>query len=156
MNTDLEMVHDSDGNALVPILPIEDEPQIADAQKTYIIYGYSENNDARNYEVRRGVVAFNIKARRIGQLGEITNTLSRAFENCDISAAQVNAWSSAYTGNIFHGIRFGTIETIYVEGGIPETDEGGPLHGLVNVAYEAIIIDNNFVLPSAAHNTLWG
>lgn len=149
LNTSMEVIDN-----LVPIIAIEDEPQISDAQKTYIVYGYSESNDARLYEKRRGVVAFRIKARRFGELGEITNTLSRAFENCDISAAQVNAWKAEYDGNIFKDIRFTSIETIYVEGGVPD-DEGGPLHGIVNVSYEAIINDPQFTLPAASQNTLW-
>lgn len=141
-------------NGAVPIIPLEDEPQISDAQETYIIYGYSESNDPRLYEKRRGVVAFRIKARTFGELGQITNSLSRAFENCDISAAQINAWKAAYTGNIFKDIRFTSLETIYVEGGVAD-DEGGPLHGIVNVSYEAIINDPIFTLPTAAQDTLW-
>jgi hypothetical protein len=149
-NTDLQPI-----NGYIPVIALDDEPRVADAQKTYVIYGYSDNNDPRSYEIRRGVVAFNVKARSFSELGQITNALSRAFENCDISAAQVNAWSSLFPDNPFHGIRFTTLETIYVEGGFPEKSEGGPLHGLVNVSYEVIINDETFVLPANAQNTLW-
>lgn len=150
LNTSLARIND-----LVPIIAVEDEPQIADAQQTYLVYGYSENNDPRMVEIRRGIVAFNIKARHFGEVGQITNALTRAFENKDISAAQINAWKATYPNNIFRNIRFTQTETLYIEGGLPEDTEGGPLHGLVNIAYEVIVSDPTFALPTASQHTLW-
>lgn len=149
-NTDLAEI-----DGYVPIIALEDEPKVSDAQKTYLIYGYSENNDPRLYELKRGTVSFRIKARLFGELGQITNALSRAFENCDISAYQVNQWASSNPDKIFKNIRFTSIEVVYVEGGSPEDSEGGPTDAVLNVAYECVIHDDTFTLPNNADTGLW-
>ena len=143
-------------NGLIPIIPLEDEPQIADAQKTYIIYGYGENDDPRMPEMRRGSMVFNIKARRFGELGPITNVLTRAFEGLDIPAARINYWKGKNANaSAFANINFKTTSAVYVEGGYPEESEGGPLMGMVHITYSVTVVDPTFVLPVTARNPLW-
>lgn len=149
MNTSMTTI-----NNMVPVIAIEDEAQIADAQNTYIIYGYSENTDPRMFQIKTGVVSFNIKARTFGELGQIINSLQRAFENCDISATQLNAWKANYVGNPFVNMRFVETEVIHVDA-TPENAEGGPMHGVVNISYRVVVQDPEFVLPAAAQHTLW-
>jgi hypothetical protein len=143
-------------DGLVPIIPLEDEPQIADAEKTYIIYGYSENNDARIPEMRRGSLVFRIKARTFHELGPITNALTRAFEGLDIPASRINMWKSKDEyADAFKNINFKTTDAIYVEGGYPEDVEGGPLIGALHITYSCTVDDPSFVLPVNASGGLW-
>jgi len=143
-------------NGLIPIIPLEDEPQVADAQMSYIIYGYGENNDARIPEIRRGSMVFRIKARRFGELGPINNALTRAFQGQDIPAARINQWKAKNSNAAaFANISFKTTESVYVEGGYPEDAEGGPLIGIVHITYSVTIQDPGFVLPTNANHPLW-
>ena len=143
-------------NGKVPIIPLEDEPDLADSHMSYIIYGYSENNDARIPEMRRGSLVFRIKARSFGELAVITNVLTRAFEGLDIAAHRINTWKTKDEyANVFKDINFKTTEAIYVEGGYPEDSEGGPLIGVVHIVYTVVIHDGDFMLPNNAQSALW-
>lgn len=151
-NTPLTLI-----DGIVPITALQDEPQIADAQKTYLVYGYSENSHPSLYEIVAGVVTFNIKARKFSEFGQITNALSRAFERCDISAAQMNQWAHVKSTELavpLDNIHFTMTEVIYMDSN-PEGSEGGPKTGMLSVSYECIINDNSFTLPPAAIGNLW-
>jgi hypothetical protein len=137
-NTDLTTITNSTGEQLIPIVPLGEEPELADSKQAYLVYGYVENPATVTKEIKRGTISFRIVARTFGQLGEITNVLARAFENQDRSAANVNLWSGAYPNGALHGIKFTTLDVTYVEGGDAATSEGGPVEGLVNVGYNYI------------------
>lgn len=135
-------------NGRTPIIPVEDEPMLADSGKTYMIYGFAEvNGEAGLREIRRGVFSLRIMARGFGELGEITAVVSRALERGDASAENVNLWSSGYgTGSPLVGIRFTNIEVTYTEGGDAADSEGGPVPGLINVSYRCVV-NHEVTLP---------
>lgn len=121
---------------LVPIIPISDEPQVRDAGKTYMIYGYTEDSDTDLTEVRGGLFVLRIIGKTFAEVGEITSVLSRAFENEDESAANINLWSS--TNDALVGIRFTNTRINYVEGGTPPDEEGGEIEGQVHIKYRYV------------------
>lgn len=125
-------------NNLVPIIPLGEEPQLADSKLAYLVYGYVENPSTVSKEIKRGTLSFRIIARSFAELGEITNVLVRAFENGDRSANNVNQWSSTYASAALVGIRFTDLDVTYIEGGNAAVTEGGPTEGLVNVSYSYV------------------
>ena len=129
-------------NGMIPIVPLGDEPRLSDSGKSYIIYGYAEQAPGSTKEVRTGSLTYRIIARTFAELGEITNVITAGFEELDRSAHRVNLWSSNYSGGAFIGIRFGTLEVTYIEGGEPADQEGGPVDGLLNIEYSYIIERN--------------
>lgn len=136
-NTGLQKV-----NGLVPIVPIEDEPQLADAGQTYFVYGFAESQSGPFHEIRRGIFSLRYSTQDFSTVGEITTTISRAFENPDDASKNVNAWSSYYgddaASDPFIGIRFTSLEVTYTEGGEPPDTEGGPIEGIINIGYNYI------------------
>jgi hypothetical protein len=115
---------------------------LADSGKTYIIYGFAENNpESGSNEIRRGIMSLRIIAEDITELGKIALVISRALENGDASAEAVNGWSSDFTLDSqkpFLGIRFTSTEVIYSEAGEAPDSEGGPVPGIVNIAYRYV------------------
>lgn len=123
---------------LIPIAPIEDEPKFVASGQAYIVYGYTEMPGTELDQNRRGNFSMRVSAPSFGQLGHVLNTIARAFESCDVSVPNVNAWSSDYQTGLLVGIRFTDIEMTYLEGGEPPNSEGGPTEGVINLGYEYI------------------
>jgi hypothetical protein len=141
-------------NGKVPLIPLEDEPELSDAGMNYIIYGYSENEIANRENIRQGVCAFRVIAQNSNDLSRITAIISRAFENQDIATEAVNIFSTGY-GSALHGLRFTAVKTLYVESATPSDTEGGPVDGAVTLAYRYI---NHLATPvpeSVENKGMW-
>lgn len=147
LNAGLEPV-----NGLIPLVPIEDEPTLAESGEPYLIYGYAEMEAERRDINRRGVLSFRIVAPTSAQLGQISNVISSAFESRDVATEAVNRWSS--TNDQLVGIRFTSLKTTYVERGEAAESEGGPVDTVVNIGYE-YITDVEIAFPTASGNGLW-
>jgi hypothetical protein len=140
--------------SLVPIIPVEDEPKIADSDKPYAIYGYAENESRNLEQIKEGVFSLRVIAPTFSELTHIINTVALAFESSDISTEAVNRYSSKYTGEALLGLRFTYTKATYVEGGEAAETEGGPMDGVVNITYRYI---NNLPNPflNSAKGGLW-
>lgn len=125
-------------NGLVPIVPFEDEPKLADADKPYAIYGYAENISNNVEEIREGVYSLRISAPKVSQLVHITNVLGAAFESSNVATEAVNRWSGTAFNGAFIGIRFTRIRVTYIDGGDPADSEGGPIDGSVTIDYRYV------------------
>ena len=135
-NTDMVTI-----NGLAPIGAVDDEPRLSEADAAYLIYGYSEQFSEGLRLKRRGILSLRVSARTVAEMNGILTVIGRTFENGDISAANVNLWSSTIPELI--GIRFTTLDTTYIDGGSSSGDDGGPVYGLVNVRYEYVRADGN-------------
>jgi hypothetical protein len=110
------------GKTIIPIVPVQDEPELRDSGKAYIIYGWSENEENNVENIQRGNMAFRI----IAEDGE------------DETAASVNWWSTVYPNNALVGLRFTWVKTILVESADPAATEGGQVEGNVMVGYRYV------------------
>jgi hypothetical protein len=141
-------------NDLIPILPVEDEPKVADSHKAYAIYGYAENESRALEQIRDGIFSIRVVAPTYAQLGQILSTIGRGFESSDVATEAVNRYSTQYPNQALTGIRFLQAKTSYMEGGEAPETEGGPLNGVVNIAYRYV---NNLTIPvpAVAAGGLW-
>lgn len=121
-----------------PVIPIEDEPKVAGSGKSYVIYGWAENQAGDLREIRNGAFTVRVVAPTFSDVGEITTTISRAFELQDESAAHVNAWSSDFPGGAFIGIRFTFLDVTFVQSPEAPETEGGPASAVLNIQYRYI------------------
>lgn len=144
-------------NGYEPIVAVSDEPRISDSGKTYIVYGYSDVEGTRVSEIRRGTISFRVISSSFAEVGEITTTISRAFDLEDESARNVNEWSSRYPNGVFNGIRFCSIKSSYVDSPEPPETEGGPVEGVIMISYSYITkqeskqydpVTNTWLFPS--------
>jgi hypothetical protein len=126
------------GIDLIPIIPVEDEPEFRDSGKAYIIYGWAENEESNVEGIKRGNLAFRIIAEDSNQLSYITSILSKGLCGEDVAAESVNWWSSSYQDADFIGIRFTWIDTILIESADPAIAEGGQVEGNVMVGYRYV------------------
>lgn len=138
----------------VPIIPLEDEPELSDAGKSYAIYGYAENESLDVDAIRRGTFAFRVIATNTGQLDRIQAIVGRAFEDCDIATEGLNRFSTQFGTGELVGIRFTYAKTAYIANAEPSENESGPVEGVITISYSYI---NNLPIPipSSATGGLW-
>lgn len=137
-NTDMDekdyTIDPANNDGLVPIVPLAEQPEIKDFGKPYIVYGYSETPPNDLWVRRRGNMAFVVYSTNFRQLSHLVNIITFAFDRADESARDINNYTS--TVPAFVGLRFGTVQVSYVEGGSPEESEGGVQSAAINVRYE--------------------
>jgi len=136
-NTALSTIPGRDGVELIPVAPVSDEPDLRDSGKTYLIYGFIED-EPRMSVLRRGMISFRIVSTTFAELSEIIGVLTSAFEIEDYAAANINQWSTEYQGGLLQGTRFTSACVTYVEAADAEELEGGPITGTVNIDYRYV------------------
>jgi hypothetical protein len=125
---------ESDYGGLVPVVPLAEEPELAAYDKPHIVYGYAQSSTGELHARRTGSMSFAIYSKNFGEITTLLNILSVAFGRQDESARDINKFTSKTTQ--FLGIRFGTVEIGFVEGGTPEETEGGRQSGIINITFE--------------------
>jgi hypothetical protein len=130
-NTDMK---ESDYDGKVPIVPLAEEPELTQYSKPYIVYGYAEAPSIDLPDAEAGSMSFIVYSKNFRELSKIIKVISRTFARQDQSAYDVNRYTS--TKPQFIGLRFGYINVGFVEGGSPETTEGGRQSAGVNIRYE--------------------
>lgn len=140
---------ESNYGGLIPIVPLADEPELSDFNGPHIVYGYTgDTSGARTY-MRSGTMTFAIYDDNFRRLGKTLNILDTAFSRADASAHDVNRFCTLWTTSgqapkdtqfgPLSSIRFGCIYIGFVEGGIPETTEGGRQSALVNIRFDFFV-----------------
>lgn len=131
-------------NGIIPIVPLSDEPELSDFAGPHIVYGYSVDTTGDLWAEKSGTVTFAIYDENFRRLGKTINILQAAFERMDESARDVNNFTSSYTldngaTHPYIGVRFGCIEIGFVQGGTPETTEGGRQSALLNIRFDYFV-----------------
>lgn len=124
----------------IPIVPLSDEPELSDFDGPHIVYGYTNDTTGDRWFNSSGTMTFAIYDDNFRRLGKTLNILQAAFERADESARDVNHFLHSFTFNAAQPfrdtIRFGCIEIGFVEGGTPETSEGGRQSALINIRFD--------------------
>lgn len=128
-----------DYEGLVPIVPLTEEPEIIDAAggKPYLVYGYSLDGTQPLPAQRRGAMTFVVYSSDFRDITRVVNVLNEGFGRSDESARDINRWTSTLPH--FVGLRFGTVQVAFAEGGAPEDEEGGNQSGIVSINFEYYI-----------------
>jgi hypothetical protein len=122
----------------VPIIPIEDEPNISDEGKAYIVYGFSESINGKLWQEVSGQMIFRVTSPTFAEFGHILNIVSRTFEDSDLAVPSINEWSTNYPDGVLHGIRFTRTELSFIESPDAPDEEGGNINGIVNIGYSYV------------------
>ena len=124
---------------LIPIVPLSDEPELNDFDGPHIVYGYTGDTSGDAFWQRSGTMTFAIYDDNFRRLGRTLNVLETAFSRADHAAHDVNRFCSAFSTYDLKGIRFGCIYIGFMEGGIPETQEGGRQSALFNIRFDYFV-----------------
>ena len=128
---------ESNYGGLVPIVPLNEEPELNEFPGPRIIYEYALQERGDMYYRGRGSMTFAIRDNNYRRLTRTMNIIDEALSRQDESAHDVNDYldrMAASTVNDFN-VSFGNIRLSFAESGTPETEEGGPQVGVVNVTF---------------------
>lgn len=125
---------------LIPIVPLNEEPEFLEFNGPRIVYEYSMSQRGATPYRGRGTVTFAVRDHNYRRMTKAMNILDEALGREDESARDVN-WFTDQLRNRFinpvpFNISFGHIRLSFVESGTPETEEGGMMVGIVQVSFD--------------------
>lgn len=127
---------------LVPIVPLNEEPELNEFPGPRIIYEYSLSPRGTEYYRGRGAMTFAVRDNNYRRLTRTMNIIDAALGRQDESARDVNDYLDRLAVPVVSGgqgvdfsLSFGNIYLSFAESGTPETEEGGPQVGVVNVSF---------------------
>ena len=129
---------------MTPIVPVSEEPELEAYSGPHIVYGYALDATGALYARNSGSVTFAVYDDNFRRLTKTMNILQAAFERQDETARDINNFTTS-KGSAWIGLRFGTVDVGFIEGGTPEETEGGRQSALINVRFEYYVEYNNVV-----------
>jgi hypothetical protein len=135
IKTNVPGLDEADYGGLIPIVPVMEEPELAQYSGPYMVYGYVLSPTGGLHAIKKGSMSFVVYSQNFGTLTKITNLMEEALGRQDESAADINRYSDQIPR--YKGISFGEVHTALVEGGSPESDEGegGRQSAIVSVTF---------------------
>lgn len=128
---------------MIPIVPLAEEPELDQFNGPHMVYGYAIGATGRLNAMTEGSLTYAIYDQNFRRLTKTLIILQSAFERQDESARDVTAYGSLVqpqTGVFpYRGIRFGSIDIGFVEGGSPEETEGGRQSALINIRFNCFV-----------------
>lgn len=140
-NTDMDA---SDYGGKIPIIPGGGDPDLNAYDKPFIVYGAAEDPSSSNGTVRGGTLVYAVYSTSVGEINKIMNIICTAFEERDVSARRINAWTSKNPA--FVGIRFTSTNVAFGEAASPADQEGGREVGTLTLRYSCVtnyVVDLN-------------
>jgi len=138
---------ESDYNGRIPIIPSAQEPEFTDINKPFVVYAWSEGSTNDVTPIRAGQISFVVYGANDREINTISNLLVVAFNQWDISAANINQWA---VGGPFSTIRFATTWAGTLDGPTPEQTEGGRVSSVVMIRYRYITDYDLVNLPGSS------
>lgn len=120
-----------------PIVPLSEEPDIEAYSGPHIVYGFAHSPTGSLPANRGGSISFAVYDSNFRRLSKTMNIIENAFGRLDESARDINNYTSMKPE--FNGIRFGHTRISYMEGGTPETEEGGRQSSLISVSFDYFV-----------------
>ena len=132
-NTDMDT---GDYGGKIPIIPGGQDPDLNAFNKPFIVYGAAEDASSDNGTVRSGTVVYAIYSDSVSEINKIQNILVTTFEQRDVAARRINAWTSK--NSAFIGIRFTSVNIAFAESAGPADQEGGREVGTLTLRYSCV------------------
>lgn len=123
---------------LVPIVPLSEEPELDDFSGPHIVYGFADDATSDPPGLESGSTSFAIYDDNFRRLTKTVNCLKEAFNREDQSASDVNNYTDRQGNGMYKGVSFRNIGIAFIEGGTPETSEGGRQSALVTIRYQYV------------------
>lgn len=132
-----EIWHESKYGGLVPIVPLAEEPDLAEFSGPKIVYEYTLLDTGSVPYRGRGSMTMAIMDTNFRRLTHTLNVLEAAFRRLDASAEDINQYINETP--LAGQIGFGYTQVGFVDGGTPEATEGGNQIGVINIRYDYFV-----------------
>lgn len=133
--------HRDNYDGLVPIVPLNEEPELTEFDGPRAIYEYTMSQRGRMYYRGQGNVTFAIRDHSFHRMARALNILDNALGREDESARDVNDFVDYLkeTRSIDFDVSFGHFNLNFVESGTGEIEEDGPLTGVISVSFDYFV-----------------
>lgn len=125
---------------LIPIIPLNEEPEFSEFPGPRIIYEYAMAARGSAVYRGRGSVTFAIRDNNFRRLTRAMNILGESFNREDESARDVNHFVHSLATRPLNpvpfNVSFGHISVSFQESGTPEEEEGGMMTGVVSIVFD--------------------
>jgi hypothetical protein len=122
---------------MVPIVPLAEEADLSEFSGPKIVYEYTLlDTGAVNYR-GRGSFTMAVMDTNFRRLTKTLNILEAAFGRLDESAYDINKYMSSTP--LATQIGFGYTQVAFVDGGTPESNEGGNQIGVINIRFDYFV-----------------
>lgn len=130
---------------LVPIVPLNEEPELDEFDGPRIVYEYTHRNTGTAHYRGLGNMTLAIRDNDFRRLGRTMNTLETALGRLDESARDLNDFIDRMKTdkNVVYGISFGYVEIGFSQSGTPEREEGGRMVGIVDLNFDYFVEYNS-------------
>lgn len=122
---------------MVPIVPLAEEADLAEFSGPKIVYEYTILDTGSVPYRGRGSFTMAVMDTNFRRLTKTLNVLEAAFHRLDESAYDINKYidETPLSGQV----GFGYTQVAFVDGGTPETTEGGNQIGVINIRYDYFV-----------------
>lgn len=132
-------------NGMSPITPSQQQPELMQTGKPFIVYGSASQPASHLYDFEVETVAYNIYAPSATEANKIANLIKDVFKRQDLAAADVNKWLDFEGDPSRRGthrrISFASIKANVIEKVEPSDEEGGYVNAVAIV--EVRYVNNN-------------
>lgn len=127
-------------DGLIPIVPLNEEPELSEFPGPRIVYEYAMQSRLGSPYRGRGTVTFAVRDHNYRRMTKALNILDESFNREDESARDLNWFTDQLrtrpVNPIPFNVSFGSMRVAFVESGAPETEEGGMMVGVISVSFE--------------------
>lgn len=122
---------------MVPIVPLAEEADLAEFSGPKIVYEYTLLDPGDTPYRGRGSFSMAVLDTNFRRLTKTLNILEAAFGRLDESAADINKYMESTP--LATQVGFGYTQVAFVDGGTPESSEGGNQIGVINVRFDYFV-----------------
>jgi hypothetical protein len=130
-------------DGLLPIVPLNEEPELTEFDGPRVIYEYSLNDTGTTPFRGRGSVTFAVRDNNYRRLTRAMNIMGESFGRLDETAADINDWADRLKDRpvdpVDFDISFGYVRQAFAESGTPAEEEEGPMVGIVSIAFDYFV-----------------
>lgn len=123
----------------MPVVPLIDEPDLAQYSGPRIVYEYTTGTTGSTYYRNRASMTFAVRDSDYERLTKTLNILQVTFERMDETARDLNDFAASIPGEAYDGIGFGYVSVGFQDGGTPGENEGGPSTGIISINFDYFV-----------------
>lgn len=125
---------ESDYNGLVPITPVQQQPEFIGFNKPFLVYAYSVDPVGTSTWEKSETASYSIFSSDEQDIRECINVMIKLFKDYDKSADDLNKYIASLSSK-YSKFDYKYIRIAGAAGSQPAEQEGGRMDGLVTVNY---------------------
>jgi hypothetical protein len=134
---------ESDYNGLVPITPVQQQPEFIGFNKPFLVYAYSIDPIGVSSWEKSETASYSIFSSDEEDIRECINLMVKLFKDYDKSADDLNRYVSENLSEGYQKFDYKYIRIAGGSGSQPAEQEGGRMDGLVTVNYVYTMWDHS-------------